>query len=129
MGSTPSSISLGASYSEECRRYLLDQVRFPDHVSLKVVLSTAANANLVAYVPVGGRSADNQFFTHSFVVPGILFALSVGQNVPSNIRELCLVNNVKAPIFVADTIHEAVKQNIGRTAQRSKPVGKVLRDW
>jgi hypothetical protein len=117
---------LGKTYAEHLRRFLLDEEGFPPNVSLQVVLCTPGMAIGGMYSPAGGRSADERFHAYNFLVPGVLFVLAVGQQMPDYMRELCLVRDARRPLFIADGVHELVNHNIARVVHNSTLLGAAL---
>jgi hypothetical protein len=93
-----SPIELGRKYTELLRTFLLSEVLFPEDASLKLVVCSPTKADRLMYLPVGGRSANGEFFGYNFAIPGMFFAMSIGGLVPVGTRELCLANNQRRPV-------------------------------
>jgi hypothetical protein len=54
---------------------------------------------------------------HSFVMPGLAFALIIGKSIPEELRRLCFVRGAGNPILVTDAFEDRLYQEILATLQ------------
>lgn len=119
-------VRFGRHYEEQFRLFLLGQLPFPADAALICAISTPATAKLVTCFPYGGRAVvDKTYRIYNFVIPGIEFALLVGQTVPAGNRNLCLSKSQDGPILLADDVHQMMLGAMARMVKGSKPVGAL----
>src|SRR5207249_3965191 len=95
-------INLGV-YGEGLRQFLKGEGTFPENIALLVRIGArkdVANFNGSAQ-PHRGRC--KQAHNYSFCVPGAMFMLYAGKQIPRDIRVLCIQSSALHPILV-DTI-------------------------
>ena len=100
-------ITLG-TYSEAIRTWLRGETAFPKNVALNVILSRPAAAQIVMNPPY--ETTSMPCHTYLFHVPGILFRLSVGKQIPSAEKLLCFYSSAEHFIIVSDTITKKILQ-------------------
>jgi hypothetical protein len=91
------SISLGV-YEEVIRKFLFGETAFPLDVIVITTVCTDALSRESSYVPC--LVPENSFTAYAFLTRGINFRVLVGNNLTSQIRELCCVTGAKKLIFV-----------------------------
>ena len=103
-------ISLGP-YEEELRRYLLGEAQFPQKAAL--ILHISKEAEMTTAFPCTNR--DSRFFRHKFYVPGLLFIMYVGNQIPGGAIDGSLHSIERAVAwlcnFTDDSLHEAIVRN------------------
>jgi len=93
-------ISLGA-YEDPIRTWLRGETAFPQNVALNVILSRPSTALIIMNPPY--QTTKVLCHTYLFHVPGVLFRLSVGKEIPSPERTLCFYSSAQHFIVVSDT--------------------------
>jgi len=89
-------IDLG-KYGEGVRRFLNAEGRFPEHMALIVAVSPPP---LLPSFNMPYRGSATEFLNFLFHVPGINFALDVGNLVSATIKKMCFVSNHLHPIVL-----------------------------
>jgi hypothetical protein len=82
-------IMLGA-YAEPIRQFILGRAPFPERTFLSVCILPPTVPLLAVLMPV--RTKQREFHRFKFYVPGIEFALNIGNEVPSEVRESCIAS-------------------------------------
>jgi hypothetical protein len=96
-------VHLGPQYEEDFRRYLLGEAEFPQNAALMVSVSKSGSRwSNIAWMPVGERKYG--VYIWRFVIPGIVFDLFVGKDLPLPVRMLCMVRSYRHPIMVTDKV-------------------------
>jgi hypothetical protein len=86
-------------YGEEIRTWLRGETEFPKNVALNVILSRPAAAQIIMNPPY-----ETTCHTYLFHVPGVLFRLSVGKQIPAPERTLCFYSSAEHFVVVSDTV-------------------------
>lgn len=105
-GSTP--VELGP-FQEEFRQYLLGKEPFPKHACLWVALREGRDINRLTHVPKGERRQGAHVYR--FAMPGIVFMLFVGKNIPESPRYRCFVHRLEHPIMVTSIVETVLIQD------------------
>ncbi len=125
-GETEPAIDLG-KYGESVRTFLRGETSFPEHMALTVGVWPPPVAPF-ANVPYRG-SAEN---VHNFLfaVPGINFALSVGNLVTRNMKQSSFSGSPLHPILVTNFSDGIARVNreIGAKAHKSQKVLKYVKE-
>jgi len=111
--------SLGTSYQEQFRRFLLGQSVFPNLAVMVVVVSRNPEPALATMFPTAFR--QDSYFRHSFHVPGIAFHLFLGRQIPAHFPKLCLVHSPHRMIYSSTRIDELVLRNMADLIPNSRP--------
>lgn len=98
-------ISLGP-YGEAIRTWLRGETAFPQNVALNVILSRPAAAQILMNPPY--QTAVIPCHTYLFHVPGLLFRLSVGKEIPLAEKTLCFYSSAEHFIVVSDIVTKKV---------------------
>jgi hypothetical protein len=119
-------ITLG-TYREEIRTWLLGETAFPKNVALNVILSRPAAAQIIMNPPY--ETIPTPCHTYLFHVPGVLFRLSVGKQIPAAEKLLCFYSSSEHFIIVSDTITRKIfhanAQNL-RDSKKTKSFAKAM---
>jgi hypothetical protein len=119
-------IDLG-KYGESLRLFLRGEVPFPGKIALILgVIPPPVKTINFCYPYRGSASGHHNYLFH---IPGIEFALLVGNTVPGEQRASCFASNPMHPIIVSGRISEAIKgvvRGASMTAHRAKNVVKYL---
>jgi hypothetical protein len=94
-------IKLGP-YADRLRGWLTGETAFPRHIWLSVTVSKLGQAWITLNLPI--RSEFKGCPTYLLHVPGVLFILSVGQSVPTEMKMICFHETPEHPIFVSKDI-------------------------
>ncbi|MDR3791788.1 MAG: hypothetical protein P4L03_00265 [Terracidiphilus sp.] len=105
---------------ERFRQYLLGVEPFPHEASLSVVVRTNGKTDRITYGPSGKRKKDIRHFR--FTMPGLVFLLFCGPDLPENIRNASMVHNDSCPISIAPMLEERILDEI-----RPLFIGKQLK--
>jgi hypothetical protein len=98
-------MSLGP-YGETTRTWLRGETAFPQNVALNVILSKPSGAQIMMNPPY--LTTEQPCHTFLFHVPGVLFRLSVGNQIPVAEKTLCFYSSAEHFIVVSDTITKKV---------------------
>jgi hypothetical protein len=119
-------ISLGP-YSEAIRTWLRGETGFPKNVALNVILSRPVAAQIIMNPPY--ETTATACHTYLFHVPGVLFRLSVGKQIPQEEKTLCFYSSAEHFIIVSDTITKKIlhanAQNF-RDSKKTKSFVKAM---
>jgi hypothetical protein len=102
-------------YEEDFRRYLMGETRFPVDATLWPCIRASSNVSNVCRLPSRRRFEGIQ--GHSFVMPGMLFTLTVGKSVPARFHEMCFVHGDGNPMLVSDGLEASFTTEIQKTLQ------------
>lgn len=94
-------IKLGP-FQEPLRRYLTGEQPFPQECALWATVREGKEIDRLTYPPAGRRVG--KFHSHRFPMPGLVFILMVGKNIPPNYRDKCIVNGPGNPIMITSII-------------------------
>jgi hypothetical protein len=116
------SISLGATYQEQFRLYLLDQDPFPANarISLHVATESDLDVLLTLNFPSTGRLPN--LHCHDFFINGLLFVLFLGNAVASRHDDKAL-NSTQRCIWLTPWTEIPFYRANKEMARTSKPVG------
>jgi hypothetical protein len=112
-------IDLG-KYSEEVRKFLRGEDKFPERMSLTVGVSPPP---IMPTIAMPYRGSATQYHKFLFHVPGINFALNVGTKVDAAMREACFASNPRHPILLKNLADENLKVNRSVVAGARKATG------
>jgi len=84
---------------EECRKYLLGQIEFPQNLWLVVIVCSDQLSQHSAH---GLAEMETPFTMYSFLMCGLFFGVMVGPDVPQEERNKCCVTSPLRPIYVED---------------------------
>jgi len=114
-----------SKYADTIRTWLQGETAFPRDVTLVVTLLKPDTAFIVLQQPVETKA--NAWRTFLFYVPGVLFALHVGENVALEMRMLCFHQNSTHPVFVSDEVTAVYNARLGRDYVESRKTESYLR--
>jgi hypothetical protein len=106
-------------FQEQFRQYLLGLQEFPKDSSLWVVVREGKEIDRLTYAPTGERMG--KFHVYRFPMPGFVFMLAVGKNIPTKFSEKCFVSSSENPIIVTSIV-ESLLLNEGVKMRRGKPL-------
>jgi len=92
-------IHLG-KYKEPLRRFVRREGPFPSNMTLTATVLPKPVRVIASNVPYGGP--HDGCHKYIFCVPGIAFALHVGNQIPTPVRDTCCASNPSRPIVLAD---------------------------
>lgn len=95
-------IDLGKQYNESCRRYLLGETQFPEHLSLFVIVATDVLTQDTFVMPGTTGRLDGGGWGHSMGARGIIFWLTLGKDRPKHARETCCITSTEKWIWTRD---------------------------
>ena len=125
-GETAPLIELG-KYGESIRVFLRGEAPFPEKMSLMVgVIPPPVKTINFCYPYRGSASGYHNYLFH---IPGIEFALHVGNMLPPEVKANCFASHPLRPIFVSAGISEAIKgvvHDATKNAHRAKNVTRYL---
>lgn len=121
--STDPRIDLGP-YSEEIRKWLLNQNTFPDNIYLTVVIEKPQKAQITMIDPYQG--VRGRWRTHFVHVPGVLFMMAVGKIVDDEVRAFS-ITNAGNPINLSDALTEDFEKLMVENLRNSRKTQAYLR--
>lgn len=116
------------SYQEEFRQFLLGDSLFPSTAALVVWVSEYEKPSRAITTPHTRRVED--FYLHSFDIPGIRFDLFVGKTIPDFVRRICIVKDEERPIFLSELPDDVLAAHVDlvskttRLSPRLQRIGK-----
>lgn len=125
-GETAPLIDFG-KYGESLRTFLRGESPFPEKIALVVgVVPPPVKTINFCFPYRGSASGYHNFLFH---IPGIEFALNVGNTIPQGIKATCFASHTLHPIFVSTEIADAIKdviQGATRKAHKARNVMKYM---
>lgn len=119
-------ISLGEKYQEQFRLYLLGQAAFPENARVYVHISSETQAPLtVATVPTTFRMGKAH--RHKFCIPGVLFILFLGSEVPKTFDDFALNGNKQRIMWICQWQKDSLLRGILKRMESAIPTGKLRR--
>jgi hypothetical protein len=113
-------------YQEAFRQYLLNEALFPQHTRVYVFVAQEVQPTRAVVVPCTSR-IDNAY-RHEFYIPGIHFALVLGQHVPQYYDDAALNGSRGHLMWVCPWENSALFRGMAALINTSTPVGN-LRQW
>jgi len=127
MGNEPvGQISLGAKYQEQFRLYLLGKTAFPQNARIVVHVSSEAQPDLMTTVfPCTTRVGGVR--RHKFYIPGLLFVLFLGGDVPKRFDNGALNGSYHQLMWLCPWQNDSLFLGSVDLMKTSKPSGKLRR--
>jgi hypothetical protein len=113
-------------YQEPFRQYLLNEAPFPQHARIYVFIAQEAQPTRAVVLPCTSR-IDNAH-RHEFYIPGIHFALVLGQPAPRYYDDAALNGSRGHLMCLCPWENSALFRGMAALIKTSTPVGK-LRLW
>jgi hypothetical protein len=115
-------IDLGERYAEQLRAFLAGEAEFPRAMVLWAAVCRTAEPPPVISFPTGEIVGDGfkSYHRHTFNIPGLSFMLFVGNRLPDQIRELCMVRSSRRFIYFSP-VEEIIERNTAATFAKSPP--------
>lgn len=121
-GSARVTIELGI-YEEQLRLYLLGQAPFPTDIVIRMFVAVKADTkDQFATTPV--RLDVRGYHRYEFIIPGLQFAIVLGQQMPTEARGACLLRSAENLVFLTDHLDQRSVKDLLRTARVSEKVQK-----
>jgi hypothetical protein len=117
-------ISLGPTYQEQFRRYLLNQDGFPQHARVWVCVSHEDKLHRMLVFPYTQR-IDGVVRRHDFYIPGIRFILFLGKLVPEQVDAGALNGTTRQMMALCPWKDDPVFLGTMRVTKSSIPSGKL----
>jgi hypothetical protein len=120
------SISLGATYQEQFRLYLLDEGPFPMNARITLHVATESDLDVLLTLDFPSTTRLTAVRCHDFFINGLLFLLFLGNAVTSRHDDKAL-NSTQPCIWLTpwtETLFYQANMGMSRT---SKPVGAFRR--
>lgn len=105
-------------YADTIRTWLRGETPFPQNVALNVILSRPAAAQIIMNPPY--ETTSEGCHTYLFHVPGVLFRLSVGKQIPTPEKTLCFYSSAEHFLIVSDTVTQKVLHANAQSFKESK---------
>ncbi len=116
-------IELG-KYRELFRQFLLHKGGFPERAALVIGVTPPDKAVIGFNIPMlRGRQP---YHSYLFYIPGMIFALQIGNRVTAYEKESCFFSNPLHPIVVSD-LSDYIYRFVGRRVAKAKRSPHVLR--
>ncbi len=117
--------TFGPKYMAAFSEYLLGNAGFPSDVSLLIEVcdgpTTAAN---MLIFPIGTVAAG--YDRYDFMVPGVLFRLFVGENIPVELRSCCIVTG-DHPVVSRRNYEQLIYSRLALLSETAR-ISKRLKD-
>lgn len=117
-------LEIGNQYEERLRQFLLGRAPFPETATLIVDVWPPPETRIVLIFPQGGRVGS--FHRYSFSIPGIYFSLWLGQTVPPEIEQACIVRHPSHPVWVTGNAERKMKAAVHGTLAKLRKNGKGI---
>jgi hypothetical protein len=118
-----SKLALDPVLIEQLRKYLLGTDLFPSSVVLTVVVSAATNPRDVTTLPQFVQEVT-QYQQVDWIMPGIGFALLMGENVPAPMQQISLSRSPYA-IAISPVLDDRIEAAGAKHAQQSVATEKL----
>lgn len=115
-------IDLG-SYEEQLRLYLLGQTPFPADIVIGMFVAAKADTKdqfATTPVPLNVRG----YHRYELIIPGIQFAIMLGQRMPEEARSSCLLRSAENLVFLSDHVNRRPMRDLLRTARLTEKIKK-----
>lgn len=93
-------------YKEDFRRYLLRRSDFPMNAALTVTVREPGMIWKHTHNPISSRI--DRAYVHKFVMPGFVFHLRVGKDLPDWVQETCFVRGAGRPLIVGSYLEQGI---------------------
>jgi hypothetical protein len=113
-------VSLGP-FEDGFRRYLLGEAAFPTNSALLVVVRTKSLVSAVCRLPSKGRVDGARVY--NFTMPGFVFNLFVGKNLPLHFRAISFAHNPDHPLSVTDIMESGILDGARRVFEAASRKG------
>jgi len=129
MGNAPvAQISLGGQYQEQFRLYLHGKAALPHNARIVVDVSTEAQHDLMTTVFPCTTRVDDGVYCHKFYIPGLLFILFLGKDVPLRFDDGALNDSQhRLPIRLCSWQNDSLFVGLVDLMKTSTPSGKLRR--
>ena len=105
-------------YGDAIRTLLRGETGFPQNIALNAIMSRPAAAQIIMNPPY--ETTLTGCHTYLFHVPGILFRLSVGKQIPTPEKTLCFYASAEHFMVVSDTVTKKVLHANAESFKESK---------
>jgi hypothetical protein len=97
------STPIASRYEKRIRAYLLgdDPAQLPPQTVVSVAV-TSKREPIAQAMHFPTRDAGTDFHHYRFAIPGMLFDMLLGPNIPQIPRDHCIVNGARHPIYLLD---------------------------
>ena len=127
MGNEPvGQISLGGQYQEQFRLYLLGKAAFPQNARLVVHTSSEAQSDLMTTIFPCTTRVDG-VRRHKFYIPGLLFILFLGKDVPQRFDDGALNGSQHRLMWLCPWQNDSLFIGSVDLMKASTPSGKLCR--
>jgi len=123
-GKPISSITLGASYQEQFRKYLIDQASFPMNARLFISVATDEYFILRTFTNVCTERIGGAH-RHKFYIPGLVFSLFLGQNAPKNHDKGSFNGTQGYLVHLRPWQNDSLFRGVFKRIVASRPLGKL----
>lgn len=107
-----------AEYEEPIRKYLLSKASFPNNVAVVLTVCTDSESRSTFYPPT--LRHDRPFQAYGLLTQGLHFDISIGGNVPAEVRKCCCISSEQRWIF-SRNCRERTFRAFAALASTSKP--------
>ena len=118
-------ISLGTTYEDQFREYLLDEADFPDNGRVFVHVWRSTGPGATSVLPCSERI--NGTLRHKFCIPGLLFVLFLGQNTRTDHDRLALNSSTGRYLWLCPFERDSLFQGFGRLINEAEAASRRRR--
>ena len=94
-------VKLG-KYEEQFRQYLLGERAFPNNAYLWVMVRQGGELDKFVHSPISEKR--DGLWVHRFPMPGFVFSMCVGSQVPAPVQTACIVHGQEKPIIMGSAL-------------------------
>ena len=91
-------------YAEDFRLFLMGARGFPANAALSVLVREGNEIKHFTHEPLSEKISS--VFTHRYAMPGFLFLLFVGKEIPETHRNTCFVRGNNNPLYVSAVMEQ-----------------------
>jgi hypothetical protein len=124
-GETVRGISLGDTYEEQFRRYLLGEESLPSNARIFLHVSSEAEVGTTTVFPCTSRV--NGTHRHKFYIPGLLFTLFLGRNVLQDFERGSLNSTGQKGVWLCPFEGDSLFRGMQKVMRGSRPLGNLRR--
>lgn len=118
-------ISLGDTYQEQFRRYLLGEADFPSNARIILHVSSEAEVGTTTVFPCTSRVKGTH--RHKYYIPGFLFILFLGGNVLQEFERASLNSTGQKGVWLCPFEGDSLFRGMQKVMRGSRPLGNLRR--
>jgi hypothetical protein len=121
------SICLGEAYQEQFRQYLLGAAAFPRNARIWIHVSSESDPAHLLTIQFPQTFRLGKAHRHKFYVPGVLFILFLGSDVPRQANERALNSTKQQLVWLCPLKNDSLFDGFKKLIRGTTPTGKLRR--